>query len=87
MSQNYFRFIRYTCVNYKKMYSLTYENSIESNLIQMIMAKEKINLLMKDQDVNNEELFDRFGVDQDIINILMTKGIDEDGNIQIRRGE
>ena len=69
------------------MYSLTYENSIESNLIQMIMAKEKINLLMKDQDVNNEELFDRFGVDQDIINILMTKGIDEDGNIQIRRGE
>ena len=87
MSQYYFRFIRYTSVNYKKVYFLTYGNSIESNLIRMIMAKEKLNLFMKSQDVANDELFDRFGVDQGIINMLMTKGVDEDGNVQIRWGE
>ena len=87
MSQYYFRFIRYTSVNFKKVYFLTYENSIESNLIRMIMAKEKLNLFMKNQEVDDEELFDRFGVDQGIINMLMTKGFDEDGNVQIRWGD
>ena len=53
MSQYYFRFIRYTSVNFREIYFLTYENSIESNLIRMIM----------------------------------TKGLDEDGRMQIRWGE
>ena len=87
MSQYYFRFIRYTSTNYKKVYFLTYEHSIESNLIRMIMAKEKLNLFMKSQNVADEELFERFGVDQDLINMLMTKETDEDGHVQIRWGE
>ena len=87
MSQYYFRFIRYTSENFKNVYFLTYENSIESNLIRMIMAKEKLNLLMKDQDVTDDELFERFNVDPCIINMLMSKGVDDKGNIQIRWGE
>ncbi len=87
MSQYYFRFIRYTSVNFKKVYFLTYENSIESNLIRMILAKEKLNLFMKNQDVDEDDLFDRFGVDRGIVDMLMTKGFDEDGNVQIRWGE
>jgi len=86
MSQYYFRFIRYTSVNFKKVYFLTYENSIESNLIRMIMAKEKLNLFMKNQEVEDDDLFDRFGVDRGIVDMLMTKGFDEDGNVQIRWG-
>ena len=87
MSQYYFRFIRYTSVNFKKVYFLTYENSIESNLIRMIMAKEKLNLFMKNQEVDDDDLFDRFGVDRRIIDMLMTKEFDKDGNVQIRWGE
>ena len=87
MSQYYFRFIRYTSENFKNVYFLTYANSIESNLVRMIMAKEKLNLFMKNQYVEDDELFDRFGVDRNIINMLMSKGVDEDGNIQIRWGE
>ena len=87
MSQYYFRFIRYTSVNFKNVFFLTYENSIESNLIRMIMAKEKLNLFMKNQEVDDDDLFDRFGVDRGIIDMLMTKGFDEDGNVQIRWGE
>ena len=87
MSQYFFRFIRYTSENFKNVYFLTYENSIESNLIRMIMAKEKLNLFMKNHDVDDAELFERFGVDAGIINMLMTKGFDDDGNVQIRWGE
>jgi len=87
MSQYYFRFIRYTSVNFKNVFFLTYENSIESNLIRMIMAKEKLNLFMKNQEVDDDDLFDRFGVDRGIIDMLMTKGFDKDGNVQIRWGE
>lgn len=51
------------------------------------MAKEKLNLFMKNQEVDDDELFDRFGVDRGIIDMLMTKGLDEDGRMQIRWGE
>jgi SNF2 family DNA or RNA helicase len=87
MSQYYFRFIRYTSVNFKKVYFLTYENSIESNLLRMIMAKEKLNLFMKNQDVDDDDLFERFGVDRNIVNMLMTREPDEDGNMTIRWGD
>ena len=87
MSQYYFRFIRYTSINHKKVYFLTYEQSIESNLIRMIMAKEKLNLFMKNQEVDDDELFERFGADRNIVNMLMTKGYDKDGNVQLRWGD
>ena len=87
MSQFYFRFIRYTSINFKKVYFLTYEYSIESNLIRMIMAKEKLNLFMKNQDVDDDELFERFGADKRVIDMLMTIGQDKDGKVEIRWGQ
>ena len=87
MSQYCFRFIRYTSENFKKVYYLTYENSIESNLIRMVMAKEKLNLFMKSLDVDDGELFERFGVDKQLVNMLMSKGYDDQGHVQLRWGE
>ena len=46
MSQFYMRFIRYVSVNFKDIYFLTYAGSLESNLMQMVVAKEKINLFI-----------------------------------------
>ena len=45
MSQFYMRFIRYTSTEYKDIYFLTYIGSLESNLLQMVIAKEKIRYL------------------------------------------
>ena len=47
MEQYYFRFIRYTSRNFKQVVFLIYENSIEVNLLKMILAKEKLNLYEK----------------------------------------
>lgn len=86
MSQYYFRFIRYTSIQFKQVYFVTYENSIESNLLKMILVKDKLNLFMKDQDLTDEELYDRFGVDSNMLQNLMYKEKTEDGYV-IRWGD
>ena len=58
-----------------------------SNLMQMVLAKEKLNLFMKGQDVDLDEIYDRFDVDYDLLSLLMRQERDENGALQIRWGE
>lgn len=87
MSQFYMRFIRYTSTHYKDIYFLTYAGSLESNLMQMVLAKEKINLFMKGEDTDLDEIYEKFGVDFDLFALLMRREEDENGRFQIRWGE
>ena len=87
MSQFYFRFIRYTSTEWKDIYFLTYAGSIESNHMQRVLAKEKINLFMKGQETDLDEIYERFGVDYDLLSLLMYREEDEDGHFRIRWGE
>lgn len=87
MSQFYFRFIRYTSTEYKDIYFLTYAGSIESNLMQMVLAKEKLNLFMKGQDVDLDEIYEKFDVDYDLLSLLMKQERDENGVLRIKWGE
>ena len=87
MSQFYFRFIRYTSTEYKDIYFLTYAGSIESNLMQMVLAKEKLNLFMKGQAVDLDTIYEKFDVDYDLLSMLMVQEKDENGVFQIRWGE
>lgn len=87
MSQFYMRFIRYTSTEFKDIYFLTYTDSLESNLLQMVMAKEKINLFMKGQDTDLDQIYDKFGINYDLLTLLMRKEVDKDGRLQIRWGE
>ena len=87
MEQYYFRFIRYTSRNFKQVVFLIYENSIEVNLLKMILAKEKINLFMKNQLLENGELYERFGINPQIFSLLMTTSVDQEGKLQIQWGE
>lgn len=87
MSQFYMRFIRYTSTEYKDIYFLTYTGSLESNLLQMVIAKEKINLFMKGQDTDLDLIYDKFGIDYNLLALLLHRGVDEEGNFQIRWGD
>jgi hypothetical protein len=42
---------------------------------------------MKDDDINDDELYERFGVDFDILSMLMTKEKDEDGYTRLNWGK
>lgn len=87
MSQFYMRFIRYTSTEWKDIYFVTYAGSIESNQMQMVLAKEKINLFMKGQDTDLNEIYERFGVNYDLLPLLMYREKDEEGRFHIRWGE
>ncbi len=87
MSQFYMRFVRFTSTEYKDIYFVTYSGSIESNQMQMVLSKEKLNLFMKGQDVNLDEIYDRFGVDYDLMSLLMSREKDEDGKPYLAWGK
>ena len=87
MSQFYMRFVRYTSTESKDIYFLTYAGSLESNLMQMVMVKEKLNLFMKGQDTDLDEVYDKFGVDFDLLSMLMKREQDDEGEFHIRWGE
>lgn len=73
--------VRYTSTEFKQVYFVTYENSIESNLLKMILVKDKLNLFMKDQDLTDDELYERFGVDSNMLQNLMYKEKTEEGYV------
>lgn len=87
MSQWYFRFVRYNSTRQKEIHFVTYAGSIESNLLHMVVNKEKLNLFMKDQVPEAEEVLEKFGIDYELFNMLMTRERDEDGHLQIRWGQ
>ena len=87
MSQFYFRFIRYTSTEYKDIYFLTYIESLESNLMHMILAKEKINLFMKGQDVDLDAIYEKFDINYDLLSLMMHKEKDAEGKLHLRWGK
>ena len=87
MSQFYMRFIRFTSKRMKDIYFVTYLGSIESNQMQMVLAKEKINMFMRGKDTDLDEIYNRFGVDYNLLSALMSREVDENGKFHIRWGE
>ncbi|MGG3890330.1 DEAD/DEAH box helicase [Metabacillus fastidiosus] len=86
MHQFFARFVRYTSTEQKEIHFLTIENSIESNLLKLILNKEKLNNFMKNDSIDDEEILERFGVEFDILSMLMTKETDEEGKSYINWG-
>jgi hypothetical protein len=87
MSQYYFRFIRYTSSRFKNVYFLTNSHTIESNLLKMVMVKEKLNLYMKNQHLDDSAVEEKFGIDFDLHSMLSRKEYDEDGHVTVKWGE
>lgn len=87
MHQFFARFIRYTSTEQKEVHFVTVENSIESNMLQLILAKEKINNFMKNDTIDEQEILDKFGIDFDLINMLLSKEKDSEGKSYIKWGQ
>lgn len=87
MSQFYFRFIRYNSKHLKHVHFVTYLGSIESNLMQMVLAKEKLNLFMRQNETDMDSIYEQFGVDYDLLSALMLREQDKDGVFHISWGQ
>jgi hypothetical protein len=51
------------------------------------MSKEKLCLFMKNEDIDDEELYEKYGISSWMLNSLMVKEKNEDGSINITWGE
>jgi hypothetical protein len=69
------------------VYFITNSHTIEANLLKMIMVKEKLNLYMKSQNLDDSEVEEKFGVSVDLLSMLSYKEYDEDGHMTVRWGE
>lgn len=88
MEQFYFRFIRLDSVGMRRVYYLTYEDSIEQNLMALVLTKERLNEFIKSGTVKEEsEIFEEFDISPDIIETLFRREQDAQGKFHIRWGE
>ena len=83
MSQFYFRFIRFTSTRSKRVYFVTYKGSLESNLLQLIINKDRLNYFMKDEDLEIDDIYEKYGIDFDLMNMVLYKEKDEDGKMEL----
>jgi hypothetical protein len=52
----------------------------------MVLVKDKLNRFMKNQDVSDDEIYDIFGIESDMLQNLMYKEKTDDGYV-IRWGD
>ena len=86
LSQYFFRFIRYNSVDFKEVHFITYENSLESNLLALISSKENLNNFMKNKELDKTEVEEELGIDFNLIDMLLTKEKDSEGKVRINWG-
>lgn len=83
--QYFFRFVRYNSENEKEIHIISYENSLENNLLALIIAKEKLNNIVKNQE--DMDIESELGVDFNLVEMLLSKEKDSEGRVRINWGE
>lgn len=88
ISQFYFRFIRFDSERHTEVHFINYKNTIEINLLALLMAKEKLNDFIKTtNEKTSAAIYEQFGIDLNILDMLITKSWDEDGHLTLRWGK
>ncbi|XZN14422.1 DEAD/DEAH box helicase (plasmid) [Clostridium perfringens] len=85
VEQYFFRFIRYNSKRKKEVHIISYENSLENNLMALIIAKQKLNNIIRNQEEIDIE--EELGIDFNLVDMLLSKERDEMGCIRINWGE
>lgn len=84
MEQFYFRFIRMDSEGMRHVYYITYEDSIEQNLMALVLSKERLNEFVKNGKVTEEsDIFEEFDISPDIIETLFRWKKCDDGAFHI----
>lgn len=77
LEQFYFRFIRFDSKEKTFVNLINYDNTIEMNLLALLMAKERINEFIKTLNFKAQsEIYNEFGIDLDILNSILEKEYD-----------
>lgn len=87
MEQYYFRFIRLDSRDMKNVHYVTYEDSVEQNLMALVLTKERLNEFIKTGEVREQsEIFEEFDITMSVIDSLLVREQDSEGKIHISWG-
>ena len=87
MEQFYFRFIRLDSKDKKKVHFVTYEDSVEQNLMALVLTKERLNEFIKCGEVKEQaEIFNEFDISMSVIDSLLRRETDAEGKVRISWG-
>ena len=87
MEQFYFRFIRLDSREMKNVHYVTYEDSVEQNLMALVLTKERLNEFIKTGEVKEQsEIFEEFDITMSVIDSLLVRTQDSEGKIHISWG-
>jgi hypothetical protein len=87
MEQFYFRFIRLDSKDKTNVHFITYEDSIEQNLMTLVLTKERLNEFIKTGEVKEQsDIYEEFDISQSIIDSLLKREQDSEGKFYISWG-
>ncbi len=87
MEQFYFRFIRLDSKELKDVHYVTYKDSVEQNLMALVLTKERLNEFIKSGEVKEQsDIFEEFDVTMSVIESLLVRERDREGKIHISWG-
>ena len=87
MEQFYFRFTRLDSKEMKDVHYVTYEDSVEQNLMALVLTKERLNEFIKTGEVKEQsEIFEEFDITMSVIDSLLVRTQDHEGKIHISWG-
>jgi hypothetical protein len=87
MEQFYFRFIRLDSKDKTNVHFITYEDSIEQNLMALVLTKERLNEFIKTGEVKERsDIYEEFDISQSIIDSLLKREQDSEGKFHISWG-
>ncbi|BBI90793.1 helicase [Tenacibaculum phage PTm5] len=87
LSQYFYRAIRFDSEHKTEVHLITYTDSIDLNVLQLLLNKEKINNFIKTGDEStDEEVNEEFGVDGDVLGSVIEKYYDEEGGMRFMLG-
>ena len=87
MEQFYFRFIRLDSKEKTNVHFVTYEDSIEQNMMALVLTKERLNEFIKTGEVKEQsDIYEEFDISQSIIDSLLKREQDREGKFYISWG-
>ena len=71
----------------KDVHYVTYEDSVEQNLMALVLVKERLNEFIKTGEVKEQsEIFEEFDITMSVIDSLLIRSTDSEGKIHISWG-
>lgn len=88
ISQFFFRFIRFDSIRHTEVHFVNYFDTIEANLMALLMAKERLNDFIKTTNRSTtKKIYEVYGFDLGILDMMIQKNYDKDGKLYLTWGQ